>query len=587
MKKTISKSQRDSHLAYNRCVTSNGKKLSRLNTLSMISSNEMNDLVKSMAQICDSMFHEQKDELARQRIDKSAISTSNRLRTSIRKNQNIINSFNSQDDEEFMNLDMKRIKNKIKLLKSNKYNKKVSMKRIKESEKEVFSFVDPAQKNEEVKQNELYQQKFQQIAKLQKLKGEILMMEQKKKYAINKKYEPEKFYSHSFFFRKGDAYGNKDKAIKVKSRYMDTKPLIDYTPISPKSLEPKKKRKIIFHSPSKSKERTSSVNSYSTYYSTTRPKTTTTQNALSEKKTSASNSLYVTALTPEHKTTVRNSSLRNTFIQQASLANSSRRPFSSSTFRSTLSVKNTRKKFLLPKDVLQYVQDIHLQAYEENKNIMKLAEKDSDTDSKKTLQYKLSNKKKTDSVDIVDINKINKDLGFDPNDYKLKQFDENELLLKNAEIVSKKLDDKCKVILRQVVQQMINDQARLNKEYVMDSLYERKLSAIKLKEQFQKVCDETIGIEKQLLTSNGIEPDDEKSKIIEMLVDIFQKKVNTKEEMKYLVTKSRVMKNIQPDAKRKKKKPIDNRRLCEQEEYKNLYMSKEERGYHQHSHSHH
>ena len=72
-----------------------------------------------------------------------------------------------------------------------------------------------------------------------------------------------------------------------------------------------------------------------------------------------------------------------------------------------------------------------------------------------------------------------------------------------------------------------------------------------------------------------------------MLVDIFQKKVNTKEEMKYLVTKSRVMKNIQPDAKRKKKKPIDNRRLCEQEEYKNLYMSKEERGYHQHSHSHH
>ena len=584
MKKTISKSQRDSHLAYNRCVTSNGKKLSRLNTLSMISSNEMNDLVKSMAQICDSMFHEQKDELARQRIDKSAISTSNRLRTSIRKNQSIINSFNSQSDEEFMNLDMKRIKNKIKRLKSNKYNKKASMKRIKESEKEVFSFVDPAQKNEEVKQNEMYQQKFQQIAKLQKLKGEILMMEQKKKYAINKKYEPEKFYSHSFFFRKGDAYGNKSKAIKVKSRYMDTKPLIDYTPISPKSLEPKKRTKIIFLSPSKSKKRISSANSYSTYYSTTLPKTSTTQNGLSEKQTSASNSLYVTALTPEHKTTVRNTSLRNTFIQQASLANSSRRPFSSSTFRSTLSVKNSRKRFLLPKDVLQYVQDIHLQAYEENKNIMKLAEKDSDTDSKKTLQYKLSNKKKTDSVDIVDINKINKDLGFDPNDYKLKQFDENALLLKNAEIVSKKLDDKCKVILRQVVQQMMNDQARLNKEYVMDSLYERKLYAIKLKEQFQKVCDETIGIEKQLLTSNGIEPDDEKSKIIEMLVDIFQKKVNTKEEMKYLVTKSRVMKNIQPDSKRKKKKPIDNRRLCEQEKYKNLYMSKEDIKHHHHSH---
>ena len=47
--------------------------------------------------------------------------------------------------------------------------------------------------------------------------------------------------------------------------------------------------------------------------------------------------------------------------------------------------------------------------------------------------------------------------------------------------------------------------------------------AIKLKEQFQKVCDETIGIEKQLLTSNGIEPDDEKSKIKLIGISIINK----------------------------------------------------------------
>ena len=34
--------------------------------------------------------------------------------------------------------------------------------------------------------NMMYKKKFKEITKLQKLKGEILMMEQKKKYALNK-----------------------------------------------------------------------------------------------------------------------------------------------------------------------------------------------------------------------------------------------------------------------------------------------------------------------------------------------------------------------------------------------------------------
>ena len=184
-KKYYSSQQKDLHTAYNRCVTFNGKKISRLTTLSQRSKNEMDDLVKSMAQICDSMLHETNDYLASQNIDRTAISTSNRLKSSIQQNQQLINIFNSQNDEEFMNLDIKRIRSKIKLFKNvvakkRKNTKKKSSKKEQPSEKEVFSFLDLDNKKEEVKQNEIYQKKFQQISKLQKLKGEILMMEQKK-----------------------------------------------------------------------------------------------------------------------------------------------------------------------------------------------------------------------------------------------------------------------------------------------------------------------------------------------------------------------------------------------------------------------
>ena len=243
-----------------------------------------------------------------------------------------------------------------------------------------------------------------------------------------------------------------------------------------------------------------------------------------------------------------------------------------------------KKKFFLSKDTIQYIKDVHLKAYEENQNLLKSAERDSNFHND-DFHSKLKKRKRKEPTNIVDINKINKDLGFDPHDNKLKKFDETELLLKNAEIVSKKLDDKCKVILRQVVEQMISDQKRLNKEYVMESFYEKKLSAINLKKEFQKVCDETIAIEKQLITSNGIEPDDEKTKIFEMLFDIFEKKINSKEEINFLVRKCNVMKNIKPNLTNKNLRKFDTRKLCEQEKFKNQFDTPTDKG-HFHNHLH-
>ena len=586
-KKYYSPQQKALHTAYNRCVTFNGKRMSRLTTLSQRSKNEMDDLVKSMAQICDCMFHETNDYLASQNIDRTAISTSNRLKSSIQQNQQLINIFNSQNDEEFMNIDIKRLRSKIKLFKNvvakkRKNTKKKSSKKEQPSEKEVFSFLDLDNKKEEVKQNEIYQKKFQQISKLQKLKGEILMMEQKKKYAINKKYEPQKHYSQGFFFRK-DAFYNKDKSVKVKSRYKNSKTSQYEYPLTPKPEESKKTKKILLNSASSRKNkintnRLSPANSYSTYYSLTRP-------LFSEKCTnnlSTKNSesyMLVNYFSSENKNKIPNS-LRKDFFD------TSNRPFSASSCKSfsVNNKKSKKKKFFLSKDTIQYIKDVHLKAYEKNQNLLKSAERDSNFHNG-DFHSKLKKRKRKEPTDIVDINKINKDLGFDPNDNKLKKFDETELLLKNADIVSKKLDDKCKVILRQVVEQMISDQKRLNKEYVMDSLYEKKLSAIHLKKEFQKVCDETIAIEKQLITSNGIEPDDEKTKIFEMLFDIFEKKINSKEEINFLVRKCNVMKNIKPNLTNKKLRKFDIRKLCEQEKFKNQFDTPTHKGhFHHHLH---
>lgn len=572
-KKYYSSQQKDIHTAYNRCVTLNGKKMSRFTTLSQRSKSEMDDLVKSMAQICDSMIHETNDYLACQNIDRTALSTSNRLKSSIQQNQQIINIFNSQNDEEFMNLDIKRIKNKIKLFKNveakkRKNSKKKSSKKEQPSEKNVFSFLDLDNKKEEAKQNEIYLKKFKQISKLQKLKGEILMMEQKKKYAINKKYEQQKHYSQGFFFRK-DSYYSKDKSIKVKSRYKNPKPSLLKYQYSPRQEDSKKPKKLILNSASSVKNklpsnRISSANSYSTYYSMTRPLfSEKCTNNLSTKNSESSS--IVNYFSSENRNTISNS-LKKEFLD------TSNRPFSATTYKSfsANNKKSKKKKLYLSKDTIQYIKDIHVKAYEENQNLLKTAERDSNFHSD-DFHSKVKKRKRKEPSDIVDINKINKDLGFDPSDNKLKKFDETELLMKNADIVSKKLDDKCKVILRQVVEQMISEQKRLNKEYVMDSLYERKLSAINLKKEFQKVCDETIAIEKQLLTSNGIEPDDEKTKIFEMLFDIFEKKINSKEEISFLVRKCNVMKNIKPNLTNKKLRKFDTRKLCEQERFKSQF----------------
>ena len=67
--------------------------------------------------------------------------------------------------------------------------------------------------------NMMYKKKFKEITKLQKLKGEILMMEQKKKYALNKKCEVPKQYKDSYFLR--DASSKLSLQLKnIKPKYM-------------------------------------------------------------------------------------------------------------------------------------------------------------------------------------------------------------------------------------------------------------------------------------------------------------------------------------------------------------------------------
>ena len=71
------------------------------------------------------------------------------------------------------------------------------------------------------------------------------------------------------------------------------------------------------------------------------------------------------------------------------------------------------------------------------------------------------------------------------------------------------------MVLKNIVNRIIYNYKQINKKYYLDSSYERKLLYIKMQKEFQKVCNETIAIEKAM--GDEIVPRDEKEVIKTMI----------------------------------------------------------------------
>ena len=124
--------------------------------------------------------------------------------------------------------------------------------------------------------------------------------------------------------------------------------------------------------------------------------------------------------------------------------------------------------------------------------------------------------------------------------------DETQLLFSNAEKVSKNLDHKSRIILSQLVTEMIHEQKRLNNNFDQGSIYDRQLTKIKQKKEFKQVSVQTMALKKLLNENKTIEPKNEKEKIYNIMKNINEDNLDNIKNLKAVLLKSRVMENIKP-----------------------------------------
>ena len=146
----------------------------------------------------------------------------------------------------------------------------------------------------------------------------------------------------------------------------------------------------------------------------------------------------------------------------------------------------------------------------------------------------------------IDINKINKDFGFSDSTFKVKNLDEIEIVKKNAKNVEKHLDDKSKKILKLIVENVLFDNYRLNKGYVEDSLYEKKIFKLKNDKEIKKLSEQTTNLEKEVFNHELMDRKKEEKYIVRMINEMVDDNFNSNKNLENLLRRCHVLKAVFP-----------------------------------------
>ena len=482
----ITRAKEYSHSAYNKFATFNGKRYSRLQTLSRKSNDEICEIINSMTNICNTMLRCANDSKAERQIHSSAINASSRLRNSIKLNQTIIKEFNIEDhNDKFLSYEK---------LKEFKHPKSTQSSNNTQQTKNVSTITSLPFPNDnyhitlnehDSKLNTICDKKLKEINKLQALKGEILMMEQNKKYGINKKYEHRKEYENSYFLRETSLQcSNKHKYIKSKyNQFTKTKSTSlnnsnnnttttgNYFTVSPSyssflSSRPisKTTNTAIVNSNSNSNFNITNGSNIKTSVSSTNDTKTLPRNNLQLKPTNSSKSdLFMNIPRPsklkKHKpllylTNVHNNFLKNNSYSYFNTCNSDN--------ENNIIFKNKHQTPLIPQTFINKLQTLHVNAFEENIKLMKSINKSKER-CKRCKSQQNENKKMSFNNE-VDINKINKEFGFDNKKRtNYEEIDEVDIIKKNGDKLKRLLDKQGKMVLKNIVNRIIYKYKQINK----------------------------------------------------------------------------------------------------------------------------
>ena len=510
---------------------SSKKKLLRYLTVSKISTEDMNLLIKKMYNTYFTMIKDSgMDTNKLLSISNSGIDTSNKLLKSINYSKVLLNKFNLLEDEDFINFTYQHLKknkennNNNFLNNSNYFNNKNKEKTI--SNEFNFNLNYHCFKNKkDFKKSKKYLKKCEQNEKLKKLIGDIEVKEQRKKYALKKTFEPIKIYKNSDFMRNENDL-NKLKYKKIKSKYLqcfNIQNIDDFNEEYFKTFNVKEEIFSPFQSPKKHHYNNSLGNNSDI-------KSINTNFTLNVKTIGNNNN---------------DSNLFN-FITNEDSENKkkkNKRIFLSQEFRPkscTNRINNKIIKEIKNKKMFKKINNIQRISINESEKLEKETKKNSNHFKSNSIsEYK---KKKAN----IDINKINKDFGFSDSTFKVKNLNEIEIIKKNAKNVEKHLDDKSKKILKLIVENVLFDNYRLNKGYVEDSLYEKKIFKLKNDKEIKKLSEQTTNLEKEVFNHELMDRKKEEKYIVRMINAMVDDNFNSYKNLENLLRRCHVLKSVFP-----------------------------------------
>lgn len=483
---------------------------SRLSEFTMFSKqakDELDELMLSMNSICNTMCFGCKTQETSQAISLNAKAQTRRLNRTIEKIKKMNNEFNRD-----LIADPLDSKDNINSIKKKKEIKELNDSILSISEISTANFQEEG--NE--KEAEDILRRFNQMNKLQKLKGEIRLMDQKKMYTVKKTFEKTNEYLKEHFFRKEkdtikykpyrqynkeDIYYRKNYKTNSNNKYF----LKDLNTISntmsnqnerndhhkrvatAKILapyDPKLKEKIMY---TPSQDRQSYFKTTTDFLSLTTGTTTTSKENLTHNITSSNKPVIIN---------IKSKRERN-------------KPHFSL-------IKHLNNTALLESDKL--IREVAALFINERKKRKVTKEKISIQELRE--QFRLDSLRDT--------------------------IDENRILWDNARKVMKNLDNQTQILLCQVVREMIYKDEILNKKYYNDSSYTKKLESINEKKEFQKVVDKMMALKKELKADKAIVPVNEKEKMIRIVLDTEDKEWENLDSLRELKIKKKLMNSIRP-----------------------------------------
>lgn len=107
-------------------------------------------------------------------------------------------------------------------------------------------------------------------------------------------------------------------------------------------------------------------------------------------------------------------------------------------------------------------------------------------------------------------------------DLKSNKIDQLQLIKQNYDKVKISLDDKCRSVLKQVINQVVYEDSQLNKSTICDYSSYHLNQLIKNREQFAKVGNEMLMLKKEIRGKSAIEPSDDRKTFNKLIKEIVE-----------------------------------------------------------------